>query len=676
MSTDSNRDLTQEYAEEQKRDMVIELSDANRGMDKDNRTVEFSFSSTTPVPRWDMEEVLVHSKESVKLKRLNDGAPLLVNHDRNDVVGVVEKAWLDGDKCRCRVRFGKSARAEEIYQDVLDGIRRNVSVAYRIIAHEIRKRKDKPDQALIKEWEPNEITLASIPADQSVGIGRSQHQKIATQQTEEKTMTGTATDAPAEQKREADATKTSPTVSTDTKVEKVEVARDLTADEKTAMRDSIRTEERKRSEAIRELAGQHDKVKGMDDLAREAISDGKTVDEFRALAWDKIGEHDAAIRSNEKVAPDVDLSRKEVENFSICRLLNAMASRNATGAEAKQAREAAGHELEVCDAAAGQMGEDFIVRGAMIPDSAMQSGHLGLVGPEAQRANFVVGTAAAAGNLVETKLDAGSFIPVLRNRSALMRAGVMMMSGLIGNVDIPRQITSGGANWGAAEDASAPDGTATFDLVQLRPHDMGVHNAASRRMIQQGTPGIEMLLRDDMSKQVALGIDRSGLHGSGLPAATPGSGGEPRGVFNQTGVNLTDFVGLQPTYRELVNMKKNTMAGNTFMESMSWIFESEIWEHLMTTLKEANDTASTYILTEMTNTVLGHQYNSTEQVDDNRMFFGDWSQLVCGEWGGYDVYIDPYTGSRQGKINLTVWKTLDWAVRYPRAFSIGWQATP
>ncbi len=102
-------------------------------VDQDSREVGLSFSSEEGVERWFGTEILDHDPSSVRLGRLTDGGPLLVDHDPADHVGVVEKATVSKDRVgRALVRFGKSSRANEIFADVVDGIRRHISVGYRI----------------------------------------------------------------------------------------------------------------------------------------------------------------------------------------------------------------------------------------------------------------------------------------------------------------------------------------------------------------------------------------------------------------------------------------------------------------------------------------------------------------------------------------------------------------
>ena len=102
-------------------------------IDQEARTVEVAVSSEYPFRRWFGMEILDHSPESVDLTRLKNGAPLLDQHNDWRQIGVVEDAWLDGDrKLRARVRFSRSAEAEVVWQDVVDGIRRHISTRYLI----------------------------------------------------------------------------------------------------------------------------------------------------------------------------------------------------------------------------------------------------------------------------------------------------------------------------------------------------------------------------------------------------------------------------------------------------------------------------------------------------------------------------------------------------------------
>ena len=139
-------------------------------IDEENRTVPIAFSSEEPVERWFGNEVLSHDPSHVDLGRMNDGGALLVDHDPTDHVGTIEEAVIDTDHIgRAIVRFGRSARAQEIFNDVLDGIRKHISVGYRIT--EMTEDRE-TNTFTATRWTPHEVSFVSIPADASVGVMR------------------------------------------------------------------------------------------------------------------------------------------------------------------------------------------------------------------------------------------------------------------------------------------------------------------------------------------------------------------------------------------------------------------------------------------------------------------------------------------------------------------------
>ncbi|HCT5366349.1 TPA: phage major capsid protein [Citrobacter koseri] len=149
---------------------AINLSNA---IDESSRTVELSFASETPVEREIngtlYNEILLCNPENVVLSRLNDGSPVLVEHDPLRQVGIVENARVDMDKvCRATVRFSTLGSAQTIFGMIVEGIRPKISVGYNI-----RDYYFEGNNLIVTRWEPYEISSVSTPADISVGIGRS-----------------------------------------------------------------------------------------------------------------------------------------------------------------------------------------------------------------------------------------------------------------------------------------------------------------------------------------------------------------------------------------------------------------------------------------------------------------------------------------------------------------------
>ena len=145
-----------------------------KAIDEEARTVSLAFSSEAEYERYFGIEILDHGSKSIRLDRMKDGAAFLVNHNTDDQVGVIESVEIGTDRVgRAMVRFGESARAEEIWQDIVTGIRKHVSVGY--IVHKMvleEEAKDGPDKYRVTDWEPFEASIVPVPADPSVGVGR------------------------------------------------------------------------------------------------------------------------------------------------------------------------------------------------------------------------------------------------------------------------------------------------------------------------------------------------------------------------------------------------------------------------------------------------------------------------------------------------------------------------
>jgi HK97 family phage prohead protease len=262
-------------------------------IDQEKRTVELAFSSETPVERWYGNEVLDHGPKAVRLGRMRQGGALLMDHNTSDQVGVVESVRIDADRTgRAVMRFGKSARAQEIFQDVVDGIRKNVSVGYRVLAAVLESSKDGVETYRITDWEPYEISLVSVPADATVGVGRSADSAPDTlNKPETRTMSeetkqtpaAPAVDPRAEQQRGADT-------------------------------------EHKRVADILAIGDQYgDKFPAVRELAAAAVRNKMSVDEFRAQALEKLA-------AAPKPTAEIGMDDKEVKRYSLVRALNVLAN--------------------------------------------------------------------------------------------------------------------------------------------------------------------------------------------------------------------------------------------------------------------------------------------------------------------------------------------------------------
>nr|WP_238347330.1 prohead protease/major capsid protein fusion protein [Pseudomonas taiwanensis] len=226
-----------------------------------------------------MEELEV-SEEAVRLDRLNNGAPFLNAHnsyDLDDVIGVVEKAWIDGAEGRALVRFSKRDDVEKIFKDVQDGILRNISVGYAVHRYEVTESADdKLPTYRAVDWEPMELSLVPIGFDDG---GKFRSAKTADDYQGQRFNT-------IFEVREATKPSESPAAVPTTQEEDA-----MTEEEKRAAEELIRREaaeaERKRGTTIRAMAR---KVGLGEDFADELVERGLSPDAASAAMIDKLAE--------------------------------------------------------------------------------------------------------------------------------------------------------------------------------------------------------------------------------------------------------------------------------------------------------------------------------------------------------------------------------------------------
>ena len=575
---------------------------------EDERTVEFSFSSETPVKRWFGNEVLSHDPSAVDLGRMNDGAPVLFNHDPDRVIGVVERAWVDGEKRRARalVRFSRNTFAEEVLADVRDGVLRNISVGYSIDTAEERN-----DNIVITRWQPHEVSVVSVPADPSVGIGRSLPAQAA---------------APV-----ATTPVPSPSDMEDNTPNLDEVRAQAAADE------------RARVASITALCREHNV-----DIAQTLIERGASKEDSMVQILDEISKRakQPATPAAPKAQPvgtvsaDIGLTEKESRSYSFVRAIRAMAYPNDRGAY-----EEAAFEREVSAAVEQRMGAS--ARGMLVPDEVL-------------RRDLTVGTASSAGDLVFTDARPGSFIELLRNRLALNTLGVTMLTGLNGPVSIPRQTGAPTAYW-VAEKGAPTESNPTVDQVNLTPKTLGAYTEFSRKLVLQSSIDVEQMVRNELATVIALEIDRAALYGLG-------NTNQPQGLKLVTGINTEDFNAAAPTYAELVSMESKVNADNADIGAMAYVTNSTTFGGFKTTEK-ASGTAQ-FVL-EPGGTVNGYPVVRSNQVASGDVFFGVWSQMLMGMWGALDLQVNPYALDTSGGVRVTALQDVDVAVRHPEAFTRG-----
>ena len=607
---------------------------------EDERTVEFSFSSEAPVKRWFGNEVLSHDSSAVDLGRMQDGAPVLFNHDPDRVIGVVERAWIDGEKRRARalVRFSRNPFAEEVLADVRDGILRNISVGYSIDTAE-----ERDDNIVITRWQPHELSVVAIPADPSIGIGRS----LATDN-----AVNAATPVP------------SPITMEDNTPNLAEVRAQAAA------------EERARVASITALCRDHNV-----DLSQSLIESGASKEDAMSQVLVEIGKRakqpaQVATPTAPAAQPisgnsSIDMNQRDAGRYSITAGIRASLTNDWSTYEAGLAR-------EMSTEVAKSMGRSpSAERAFFVPFSALT------------RATYVTSGPTTSGNLVQTDLLDQDFIEFLRNRSVMIAAGVSVMTGLQGNVAIPRRSGVASTYYLSTQTTAITQSESTFDQVTMTPKNLAALSKYSRQTLLQATPGIEQLVRNDLVDGINVAMDLGILNGTG-------SGGQPTGIMGTSGIGSVAIGtnGGAITMETLVNLETELTIDNVPVDrsSINYITNAKVMGNLKklraggSTLTDGpflvNDNLVAIGRGGTPSIVNGYPVYVTNQVPStltkgtssgvcSAVLIGDFSQATVGMWGnGLEITVgedaDDFSKALTSVRGIV---SYDVGVREPKAFA-------
>lgn len=577
-------------------------------IDEEGRTAVLAFASETPYERWWGVEILDVTATSMRQGRLRSGANLLCDHDHKDVVGVIESVDIGADRVgRAVVRFGKSARAEEVWQDVKDGIRRNVSVGYMVHKAQLVETVDGVETYRITDWEPFEVSLVSVPADASVGVGRS---------LEDASPEPESTPASVES----------------TPIEPTEVKN---------MSDVNVTEQRNHAAEITAIAAT---IPGGADLAMSAIQRGLTVEQFQVEAIRQLS-------SKPVPTADIGLDKKEVRRYSMMRAINALANPGD-----RAAQEAAAFERECSEAAAQKMGKQ--ARGFMVPS-------------EVQHRDLVVGTPTAGGNLVATDLLAGSFIDALRNAMVIDGLGARFLAGLVGNIAIPKMTGSASAYWVAENTAPTESQQTIGQVTMSPKTVGAYTDISRRLLLQSSLDVEGMVQNDIAQilglaiQQAAISGTGASNQPSGiLTQVTPSVIGGTNGAA-PTWANIVQL----ESEVAVANADVGTLAYLTNVKVRGKLKTTSKVSGQNGFVWESGDTPLNGYRAGVTNAVPSNLTKGASSGVASAIIFGNWADLVIGMWGGLDLTVDPYSGSTAGTVRIVALQDVDIALRNVVSFA-------
>ena len=577
----------------------------------EDRTYSIPFSSEHPVERSFGTEILSHEEGSIDFSRLNGGvAPVLWNHNMDELIGIVRSAYLDSSKDkkkgRAVIELSRNPKAQEIQRDIEDGIIRSISVGYGI--SEMEEEEIEGNSVFVaKRWMPYEISLVSSPADPSATFGRSL--------IEPNTMPSVEKSDIVEDKRIITHNENSKKEIMSTNQE-IEVVR-------SEAEKSATSKERTRISQIHATCARH----GFDDLADQMIANGSSVDACREAILERIN-----AKPVETVKPvEEQLSKKErqylAKDYKVSALLRGAITGDWSSYGAGFAKEI--HEELSRNAQSNQNNGGFFV-----PFSAL-------------RATYNTATANQGGNLVPTDLRGDDFIEELRASSKMVELGTTVLTGLTGDVAIPRASGVASSAYLSSETASISQSEGTFDQISMTPKTLASFSKFSRNMVIQATGGIENIVRAQLQRGITVGLDSGIISGSG-------SSGQPTGILNQSGINSVAIGtnGGAITLDKIVDLETAMMEDNAAVNPDSVAYATNA--KVMGAIKKLKTSGGEYIVNnnlaaigrgETPLAVNGYPIAMTNNVPSNltkgsssgvcsALILADFTQVVLGIFGG------------------------------------------
>ena len=638
--TKKRTELTADQLRGQVRSAVFERSD-----DQDSSVIRFPVASDTPIQRWYGQEILSHKPGAMVMGERQKTLPLLFNHNRDKLLGVVEKLDQDEHRTYATVRFSSSEEGQKAKAMVDERVLVNCSFQYEILDYDMVRGEDPDDDQLIAtSWEIYEVSLVTIPADSNVGVYRDfetnlKENKMAIRgQENSENKVNDSEQQERENVREAAIAE----------ARRVEVERE-----------KVRQDERQRIENIYSLCRQFN----IEDSEREnMIRSNESIENIRSHVLDLLGKRSVSPVgvASRGISEDIGLTEAERSNFNLVRALNAAL----TGDWSK-----AGFEREVSQTLAKRSGRE--TTGFFMPsDVTMQRD---------TTPGYFVGQPTQGGNLVATDLRSGSFIDLLRAKAMVTRMGATVISGLVGNVEIPRQTGASTTYW-LAENTAPTESNATFDKVSLKPKTIGALSSVSRNLLLQSSMNVEAFVRNELAVSLALGIDLAALCGTG-------TNNQPTGIANMSGICTVEggTNGGSLTFDKLIDMETQVATANADVTNMYYLCNAAT----IGFLKKIKNTSGDYIWKPITEAVRngfpgevnGYAVGRSNQVRSglqkgtsnncHEIYFGNWADLLIGEWGFLEIDVNRYGDAwKSGGVEIRALQTIDIAVRHPKSFCL------
>lgn len=629
--------------------------DAGDGMEE---TYDVSLSSEEPVDRWFGREILDHSPDAVNLERAEpNGLPLLANHNDDELpIGRIRDLRAEGGKLKGSMKFSPTPRGREAKALVDDG-HREMSIGYMVDSYEVTQAKaDEPSEYRATRWTPLEGSLVSVPADSTIGVGRSagapqfpvhvRHQPPRQGTVEIRSMTQPS-------------------------------AAQAGADPKVA------------AEIVRRAA-----LHGASDKVADWLERGLTLDQVN----EQILQLRATPPTRQPAAETLDLSEKDARQYSYCRAILAASD----GERAENC-----FETEISQELERTLPQNYRRRGGLlIPTSlrraqgdvkgavrsTLSSAQLAALDQALTRTGVIDSVTANAIKEVVFTVYGGELIEILRNQALVVAMGARVLTGLSSPIAFPRETGDVTANWVAENSgADVAASNVTTDLVTLTPKTLQAATAYSRQLLVQSSVDVEAMVRGSIAAKHALAWDLAAIHGTGS------GNNQPTGIYNLSGVLTVDFsnaafsnTGQLIAYSGVTEMEDQVASSNALRGALGYLTTPGIGTDAKRTLTFPGAAIAQggplWTGTLLEGEMNGYPARTTNQVSKllgtngvaspagtfHGLIFGNWSEIIVGQFGGaMELIVDPYSKKKQGLIEVASFQMADVIIRHPVSFCVG-----
>lgn len=654
---------TQLRKSQTKRTMTRSLDLDRETINEQERTAEFSVSSEYPVERWFGFEILDHNPSSIRLGRFKDGAAHRDTH-YGDQIGVIESVWIDQQerKLRIRVKYSKSARGSEVFQDVIDGIRRNVSIRYEIHELVLEKEVDGVSYYRIIDWEPIHSSEEPDGADPSVGHGRSDEfpdTVIPLQIDGAKSIEDQINEFNSKNERKLKIILTQ-TRSTNK----------MTPEEKEAMekaqREAIetaeRTAEQRAHDRLADIYAMVDDFQpnlpgiNLREKAQEFIKD-KTkaaTDFFREVIKPSLKSPEA-LRTP---VTQIDMSDADKKSYSLRKVILAVSSGN---------YDDLGVEREAHIALAKKLNKPERSKSILVPYD-IQTRQLPKFDLSKLPANLrdffvrdlIVGTPEGGGYTVKEQYIPQSFIEILTNLFGPENLGVTMLDGLQGNVPMIRELNENVAYW--AGEGTGPDPSdVLFSRDEMKPKKVGALTGYSHEFLNQTSLPVEAFVNRKLGRTVRNKIFEGLLYGTG-------SNYQPKGIKNWTGIG--GVLGASFTRDKALDLESQILdADAADLGVIKWLSRGSV-RNALKKKPEITGSSVPIWLVSNANKMLDYDYLISSKVAAGDLFGGIWSTIILAMWSVLEITPNPYgSGFAAGDIVVRALTDVDTYLEYPEAMT-------